>query len=652
MRLRKAFTLIELLVVIAITAILITLIGIPLVQGLNLTRAAQSFAEAQDISREVSSRFNRELSTAATVLDNSMPEAAIEVKLPSRVGGFGYLHLHNALIDMVAPAQGDPTQPQYNPGRNRQDPTLNTAIGQVILPVAPGQKITRYFIGLQRPILANGNEGLYINAWMPNMPGANSGQNNLYTLYRAEVEPYVFNRLVGRYVPNTDFFPVDLSTGRVVLNDPGFFLFDPSNPYGGDLQAHRDRLVNWMRVSRAVVQDDRTDLLMPEVDEATQAVVYEGNLPRVRSLASFTPVRVNAEPAPGNNTLRSGLEAIDNETRIASEFYGTEMPGWTMDSVIRVFRRDPRIQPTPPYFVGRNLDGVYQIAAFTPDPGANERVDGVPMFNVSSYEASVQAGNPRIGPNIYPGTSTRVELMLFNVDERRGRIQMRFPAGAAYGYTPAPSSDLPNSKLTGWLNSSARQQYNPSGDLARRFVDLRDPNAFSTTLPNFNPFDPVVRGYSNPNAFITPGSEALFAPDQRPGPNYGRPIRYTRVAPGESVGINQYRINYTDIREPDYGTMGLPDPNANADVRAFIQPRYKKGYIELNSDLNLPLPQGQMQISFDFQVNLDSDAVVVDYDSNQQIRFDLTVRRFPGGTRTPPLTVSVSDVVAVRNFAR
>jgi hypothetical protein len=66
----------------------------------------------------------------------------------------------------------------------------------------------------------------------------------------------------------------------------------------------------------------------------------------------------------------------------------------------------------------------------------------------------------------------------------------------------------------------------------------------------------------------------------------------------------------------------------------------------------LPLPTGVIQISYDFQTNLDSDAVVVDYDSNQQIRFDLTVRRFPGATRTPPLTVSVADVIAVRNFAR
>jgi hypothetical protein len=206
--------------------------------------------------------------------------------------------------------------------------------------------------------------------------------------------------------------------------------------------------------------------------------------------------------------------------------------------------------------------------------------------------------------------------------------------------------------LTGWVASPTGQQYNPSGDLARRFIDLRNESTFPTTRPNFNPFALVVNGFVNPYAFITPGSEKIFGPDQRPGPNFARPIRYTRVAPGETVGLNQYKINYADTQAPSYQTLGLPDPGTNADVRAFIEPRFKKGYVEFNSDPNLPLPSGVMQIAFDFQTNLDSDAIVVDYDSNQQIRFDLTVRRFPGATRTPPLQVTVSDVIAVRNFAR
>lgn len=229
---------------------------------------------------------------------------------------------------------------------------------------------------------------------------------------------------------------------------------------------------------------------------------------------------------------------------------------------------------------------------------------------------------------------------------------MSFPASSAYGFVPQAPSSAANNTLTGWVNSPTGQQYNPSGDLGRRFVDLRNESMFPTTATNFNPFAPNVRGYLNPFAFMTPGSEVVYGPDQRPGPNFGRPIRYNRVAPGETVGLNQYRVNYADTQAPSYQTLGLPDPGTNSDVRTYIEPRFKKGYVEFNSDPNLPLPAGVIQVSFDFQVNLDSDAVVVDYDSNQQIRFDLTIRRFPGATRTPPLTVSVGDVIAVRNFAR
>ena len=403
--LQRAFTLVEILVVLAITAILITLIGIPLMQGLNLTRSAQSFAEAQDISREVASRLNRELSTAAAVLDNSMPEAAIEIEVPLRGGGEGYVRLHNAKIDFVPPAQGDPSNPNFNPGRGKVDPTLTNSIGQVILPIAPGLRITRYWIGLRHPIV-NGDEGFYVNTWMPNMPGADFGENNLVTLYRAEVEPWVFNAQQGRYVPNTDFFPVDVA-GRPVLNDPGFFGYHPSQPYD-NINAHRQRLSNWIRVARPVVQDERTDLVAAEVDEATNAIVYDGNVPRIRSLVSFTPVRVHAEPATGNDAAKSGVEAIDAARSIASEYYATERPGWTTDSIIRVFRRDPRIVPPPPYFVGRNLNGIYQIAAFQALPGQDERVDGDPIFNVTGYQASVQAAAPILGPNIFPATSPHI----------------------------------------------------------------------------------------------------------------------------------------------------------------------------------------------------------------------------------------------------
>ncbi|MGI8922653.1 MAG: type II secretion system protein [Fimbriimonadales bacterium] len=658
----RAFTLIEMIIVMAITAILITLIGIPLVQGLNLTRASQAFAEAQDISREVIGRINKELSTAALVVDNSVPESAVEVVLPLRGNANpGYVRLHNAKIDFVPPAQGDPTNPQVNPGRNRIDPTLKSAIGQVILPVAPGQKMIRYWVGLRRPVDANGDRSIYVNPWVPKMTGAIDGNENLYVLYRAEVLPYVWNQTLGRYVPNTDLFAVDPANGQAIINDPGFFEHTPS-VFLDNANAHRARLANWVREARLVVQDSRTDMIMPEVDETTGDLIYQpyvggGTIPKVRSLVNFQAVRVSSEPAKANRTQRLGEEVVDN-ARLAPEFFQTEMPGWTTDTLARIYRLDPRQTPRPPYYIARWRQPVgtpnylNEIVYFDPQNDVSEYVDGRPIFNISGYQATASAGNPRIGTNIYPAGGIAPELMIFTMDQRRGRVQMRFPARAALGYDPTPPTSVPNGTLTGWLNSPTRAQYDPSGVLGRRFVDLRNTTLFPGSQPDFNPFQPTVAGYANPHSKITPGSEIVIGPDQRPGPNFGLPIRYSRVAATEGVGLNQYRINYTDLRPPNWNTYGVPDPNTNADVRNFIEPRFKKGYVEFHSDPTLVLPPGNIVMPFDFQVNQPADAVVVDYDSNQQIRVDLTIRRFSGGYTVAPQTVTVSDVVAIRNFAR
>lgn len=656
----------------AITAILLTIIGIPLVQSLNITRATQAFAEAQDVAREINTRISRELSTAVSVLDNSHPAASVEIRLPlinqngAATGTFGWIRLHNAKIDFIPPAKGDPSNFQYNPGRNKIDPTLRSSIGQIIVPIAPGQTLVRYWIGLRYPLPANGPSGArYVNSYTPVMAGAVNGDNNLFVLYRAEVEPYVFNNSLNRWVPNTALFPVDPNTGEIVINDPGFYEWDPSTPYD-NINAHRQRLQNWAAVSRIMVQDSRTDLIIPVVDEATGNIAYEAyaantRIPRVRSLVTFQPVRVSDEPATANEINRGGEEVIDAQQRVAAEFFQTKQAGWTSDALVRLFRVDPRTNPRPPYYIGRwsptapgspNLFN--EIVYFNPAIHQDEYNDGDSIFNITQYMQTVASGNPRIGPSIF-NAANPVPLMLFTVEQKRGRIQARFPAVAAFENLPTAPTSAANAKLTGWLASPTRGTYNQGGDLGRRFLDLRDTLQFAPAVTGFNPLQPMVKGYDNTAAKIMPGSEVVVGPDQRPGPNFGRAIRYTRVAQGEPVGLNQYKINYTDIKEPTnyLQFLGVPDPAGNADVRNYIQPRFKKGYIEFHSDPTLPLPEpGNIQITFDFQVNEPADAVVVDYDTNQQIRVEVTIRRFSGGTNPAPQTVTVTDVVAVRNFAR
>src|SRR5437660_1537276 len=94
---RRAFTLIELLVVIAITAILMTLIVVPLIQSFNLTRAAQGWAQAQDKARTLTERIAREINGAVGTRENAGVKGALDIVVPSPVGvalpGYDTSHL-------------------------------------------------------------------------------------------------------------------------------------------------------------------------------------------------------------------------------------------------------------------------------------------------------------------------------------------------------------------------------------------------------------------------------------------------------------------------------------------------------------------------------------------------------------------------------
>ena len=69
---RRAFTLIELLTVIAISALLMTIIVVPVFQSFNFTRSAQSFADAQARARIVADRVSREIGNSVGVRSTSL----------------------------------------------------------------------------------------------------------------------------------------------------------------------------------------------------------------------------------------------------------------------------------------------------------------------------------------------------------------------------------------------------------------------------------------------------------------------------------------------------------------------------------------------------------------------------------------------------
>jgi hypothetical protein len=162
---------------------------------------------------------------------------------------------------------------------------------------------------------------------------------------------------------------------------------------------------------------------------------------------------------------------------------------------------------------------------------------------------------------------------------------------------------------------------------------------------------------------IVPGSEVVIGPDQNSGPNYGLPTRYTRTT--RSPGPNQYKINYASLAEPtDYRLLGFSDAEVTAFeslggaysatnfLSAFIQPRYRAGYMQFYSDPNIPMPLGNIQVRYRFQFSRVGDTFAADYDTRQLISLKLTIRNYPQSSQPNPQGITVASSAAARNILR
>ena len=94
-------------------------------------------------------------------------------------------------------------------------------------------------------------------------------------------------------------------------------------------------------------------------------------------------------------------------------------------------------------------------------------------------------------------------------------------------------------------------------------------------------------------------------------------------------------------------------------VSATIQARYKAGYIQLNSDPNLPLDttgQGAAPVPFKvyyrFEFTSPTDSFAVDYDTRQVMSLLLTLHDYPQTSLPNPQTMTLKTTATVRNFLR
>lgn len=728
MRRIRAFTLIELLTVMAITGVLMTLIVVPLVQSFNLTRAGQAFADAQDKARLLTDRIAREIGNAVLVRGGGVgtvqsqinqtdigtgtytaaiiPTHAVVIRVPGKDGKIVEAVLPYSKLDLVPPAQGDPGNRDssgafFNPITGKYDPTLTRPMGDIRLPTAPGSTIVRWFIGLLDP-----NQP-YNEPYSGGLMARGGGRDNLYVLYRAEVQPYNPDGTV-----NTKYFRAD-STGRTIVDfdDPRFFIKD-------GLDANKNQRVEYWRQA-AVVQTEisRYDMIRPLTvgSPATPTTVYNGNVPALVPMIQFRPTRVASAPAQGQVAARPG-EAVEGLDRIGPDGYMTER-GLLSNAIVRYYPSGGNSLAIAEVINGAS--GIWNGAST--DNGLDTVAVGAGQteyFDLTKYEATLATGTG------YPFTAAattdttwtaddalRSNFTAFRVLTGPGKIVTSFPieevgttalsdsrpnlptltvVSPAQSPTTDPNTDQPLSVMTpGYdVNRAFNHAWNAYPDLRgtlRRFIDLRFvPNEDGTLSPLCPiPANGQVRGfnsvaYANNTGLlnrvkITPNSEEVYAPDQNPGPNFGNIVRYTRVT-GEP-GPNQYRIVYADLPEPtnstgdiDYSVIGLTSTELTGFdakaydptnfVSAFIQPRFKAGYIEFDSDPNYPIPPPRVagdpaiKVKYRFQFNGPGDTFAVDYDTREIMQVLLTIRNYPQSNLPNPQAVTLKSTATLRNVLR
>lgn len=706
-RKHSAFTLVELLTVLAITAVLLTLIVYPVIQTFNLVRTGQGFADAQDKARQLIERISREMNNAAAIRDNAGMRGALNVVVPGENGADVTVPLQYVKLDLVKPAEGDPslrdpiTGAYYNPNINRYDPTINSPKGQVVLPVTPGNTIVRYFIGLRDPFSPYMNP--YDGLLMPRV----GGRDNLFVLYRVEVSPYRPDGTV-----NAQFF-FDLSrdndpnTHGPWFDDPDFW--NPNIPlpaYATSLpgDATKQQIIqNWLSRATVMTEVSRYDMILPLFDRQTRRVVYDANVPRLVPLIQFRPSSVGSEPTAGQSAVRLSDEN-DAMSNYAPDVFRSKFGSWST-LLARFWPDGYNPTGTGSYVVGHYDQSVpdpnqrpFGVFIFDPTVHSNESTDGIPIFNSDGYLRDLRNRVPYpFTRNELSSTLTAVQRTLFmpfaavfgegkvvtsfgidEVGDDPGRLDKNPTVATGDAYSPVNDPDTTGNwydahyspsnaayRINRSFNKIWREQLNSGGPIAfgllpdvHRFIDLRVVRFSDGTFSPLHP-DPAI-GFAR--AHIVPGSEIVIGPDANPGPNYGQPVRYSRVA--KNPGPNQYRINYTDLPEPtnpqsglpDYSLIGLPNPPATYTptdfVSSIIQPRYKAGYVQFNSDPNVPLPSGNISIFYRFQFNRARDTLSLDYDSRQLMSVLLTIRNYPQSTVPNPQTVTLKGTATIRNVLR
>jgi prepilin-type N-terminal cleavage/methylation domain-containing protein len=590
---QAGFTLVELLVVIAITAILLGLLLIPLVQGFRLTRQGQIQAQAQDTVRLALNQFTNDLKRAAYVFDSA--DRVISLPVRNEQGQVVNVPLRYAVIDMVMPAYGDPSQESNDPTSDIPINPDGSYNAEIAVPISPGRTVVRYFIGL------TDNNNPYFNP--DEVPLAAAAQpENYAVLYRAEFRLYV--RQGNQWVLNPELF------GSIDE------FFDPNFFYGA-------RRAGWLKVAKPIVPLGQVDMVNVTYDD-------DGN-PRVEPLMQLTPALVvNQMGAPiETDTLGDeGAGAPPVQIRFPLGLWDVSPESFRLVA----FRSRPdalqRGEPLRYFYIAPNGNGEWYIRYYRATPDGQER--DVEVANLTLIQRMIETGQPQ--PNWLNNALnyyTDAEPMAFYVNTEAGLVDLALPWWFQYRIEDLTfATDAINARY----NTALSQVPNNAPNI-RRYVSLMD-------LDNNGAMDGAANHLTFPSASIVPGSEVVIGPDQRPGPNYGSPIRYQRVSAANATpGLNQYRILYQDAA-----------PYQEVLQTYGFAPQLLRGYIEFYSDPNTPLPPDtEIIVTFFYRFNLESDSYVADYQTRRLMNLKMGLK-FYGAQQ--PVNYSLTTQLEAPNIVQ
>ncbi len=455
-----AFTLIELLIVIALTGLLLTLIIGPLIQGFNLTNRARAFAEAQDATRFGIERLKRELSQASYVFDNSTTPIMMPFSNNANdARGKDYPNVYSAGIDpsvLYAELDFIPSATAGEGPANAIDPTTNKPLGgtPVILPIAPGHRYVRYFVGLHDPYTKDAaghyaGPNYYSNSFQFTRTDNNM---NAFVLWRAEYDPTDPNLIDQTAAQNNNTYAVNAAG----LHDPNFF-YNPNIAANGRTYAE-----NWRAVSEPVLNAPNLDLIAWRLNQARQIV---SGTP-FQLLLNLTPTSVTGETAtPGFLSSAPG-----NQGSAVPTLYATQSGLWTYPYTITVYRGSAQGRPGTARF-GEIQFVVQQTPAANLSTTLSVTMNNAPVAGASND--SIDPASTTAYYWLYDASTGKLLIhtakLTFQVDAARGRIETAFPPLVTQNGVPL---------------------YYPNGDTTQTPVPLA--NAVTPTTGNFGTLVPAV----------------------------------------------------------------------------------------------------------------------------------------------------------------